>query len=176
MIILRWNCSPLQQHSPSLLWSLRMHPNWVCDLFALTLRSGLNTVQGGEAVQHCHTRERNAELLDISQGPRVENQFPFHLDLSLVPTVVSSTTTSFLSHPYWVTSTPLLPLFFFHMSAYPSNIFYPARTEYHPPLSRRSYSHSSSIFSSAVYTDLTVNISPLQMCIYCTTDEWGGEF
>lgn len=53
---------------------------------------------------------------------------------------------------------------FFHLSAYPSDTFYPARTEYHPPLSRRSYSRSSSIFSSAVYTDLSVSIAPLQMC------------
>lgn len=80
---------------------------------SLTLRSLLNTVQDGEAVQHCHTRERNAELLDISQGPGVENQFPFHRDLSMVPTVVSSTSTSFLPHPYWVTSTPLLSLLSF---------------------------------------------------------------
>ena len=58
--------------------------------------------------------ERKAELLDISQGARVENQFPFHHDLSPVPTVVSSTTTSFLSHPHWAASAPLLslPLFF----------------------------------------------------------------
>lgn len=53
---------------------------------------------------------------------------------------------------------------FFHLSAHPSDIFYPARTEYHPPLSRRSYSRNSSIFSSAVYTDLSVSIAPLQMC------------
>lgn len=33
---------------------------------------------------------KEAELLDITQGARVENQFPFHHDLSPVPMVVSS--------------------------------------------------------------------------------------
>lgn len=168
MIILRSNGRPLQQHRPCLLWSLRMHPSRVCDLFALSLsfRSGLNTVQDGEAVQHCHTRERNAELLDISQGPGVENQFPFHRDLSVVPTVVSSTTTSFLSHPYWVTSTSLLPLLSFICQPIHLTFFtQPGQNiTRHPPLRRRSYSHSSSILSSAVYTDSSVCMAPLHMC------------
>lgn len=104
---------PLAATQPLSLLELKDAPQlslWpVCSL-SLSLWSGLSTVQDGKAVQHCHTRKRNAELLDISQGPGVENQFPFHHDLSLVPKVVSSTATSFLSHPYWVTSTPLLPL------------------------------------------------------------------
>lgn len=62
--------------------------------------------------------ERKAELLDISQGARVENQFPFHHDLSPVPTVVSSTTTSFLSHPHWAASAPLLSLPFLSVLYY----------------------------------------------------------
>lgn len=82
--------------------------------------------------------ERKAELLDISQGARVENQFPFHHDLSPVPTVVSSTTTSFLSHPHWAASAPLLSLPFFsffssRLSTYPSHTFYLDRTERPPP-------------------------------------------
>lgn len=158
--VLKW-----QPIATPLLWSWRIHPSWVCNLSALSrsFRSGLKTVQDGEEVQHCHTRERNAELLDISQGPRVENQFPFHRDLSLVPVVVSSTTTSFLSHPYWVTSTPLLPLLSFICQPIHLTFFtQPGQNIIrHPPLRRRSYSHSSSIFSSTVYTDSSVHVAPL---------------
>lgn len=163
MIILCSNCSPLQRHRPSLLWSLRMHPSWVCDLFALSQVWAKHSSGwwGSPTLSYQEKKCRVTGYFPGTQGGE---------SVSISPWPFSGPNGGQLHH-YLLPVTSLLgnlystaASLFFHLSACPSDIFYPARTEYHPPLSRRSYSCSPSIFSSAVYTDLSVSIAPLQMC------------
>lgn len=136
MIILHSNGRPLRQHRPCLLWSLRMHPSRVCDLFALSLSlfqvwakhssgwrgSPTLSYQGKKCrVTGYFPGTRGGESVSISPWP-FSGPNGGQLHHYLLPV------TSLLSNLYSTAASP-----FFHLSAYPSDIFYSARTEYHPP-------------------------------------------
>lgn len=133
MIILHFNNSPLQRHSSSLLWSLRMRPSWVFDLFALSLSQvwakHSSGWRGSPTLSYQGKKCRVTGYFPGTQGGESVSISPWpfsgpnggQLHHYLLPV------TSLLSNLYSTAASP-----FFHLSAYPSDIFCSARTEYHP--------------------------------------------